>query len=96
MTNTYDDEYAKYLTAKECADPSNNCGNTIAARLTGRSDWETITKFYPMVHPAGDQPAPAVLPLDVTEDQRHTAHRPAHRVARALLRLCATPRAASG
>ena len=67
MTNTSDDEYAKYLTGVEFRKPSNNCGDTIAARLTGRSDWETITKFYPMVHPAGDQPAPTVLPLDVTE-----------------------------
>ena len=67
MTNTYDDEYAKYLNVRDWREPSNDCGNTIAARLTGRSDWETITKFYPMVHPAGDQPGPAVLPLDVTE-----------------------------
>ena len=67
MTNTSDDEYAKYLTGVEWRKPANNCGDTIAARLTGRSDWETITKFYPMVHPAGDQPGPAVLPLDVTE-----------------------------
>ncbi len=67
MTNTYDDQYAKYLNSKDFRNPVNNCGNTIAARLTGRSDWETITKFYPMVHPAGDVPGPAVLPLDVTE-----------------------------
>ena len=67
MTNSSDIEYAKYLTIEEWRKPKNNCGSTIAARLTGRSDWETITKFYPMVHPADDQPGPAVLPLDVTE-----------------------------
>ncbi len=67
MTNSSDIEYAKYLTSEEWRKPKNNCGSTIAARLTGRSDWETITKFYPMVHPADDQPGPAVLPLDVTE-----------------------------
>ena len=67
MTNTSDDEYSKFLTGVEWRKPANRCGDTIAARLTGRSDWETITKFYPMLHPADDRPAPAVLPLDVTE-----------------------------
>jgi hypothetical protein len=69
MTNSYDDEYARYLTGVEFRKPDNNCADTIAARLTGRSDWETITKYYPkMVKPvAGDQPGPAVLPLDITE-----------------------------
>ena len=67
MTNSSDSEYAKYLNTEEWRNPANNCGSTIAARLTGRSDWETITKFYPSVHPAGDQPGPAALPLDVTE-----------------------------
>ena len=67
MTNTSDDDYSKFLTGVEWRKPANRCGDTIAARLTGRSDWETITKFYPMLHPAGDQPGPAVLPLDVTE-----------------------------
>ena len=67
MTNTSDDEYSKFLTGVEWRKPANHCGDTIAARLTGRSDWETITKFYPMVHPADDQQAPAVLPLDITE-----------------------------
>ena len=67
MTNTSDENYSKFLTDVEWRKPTTKCDDTIAARLTGRSDWETIKKFYPMLHQPVDRPAPAVLPLDVTE-----------------------------
>lgn len=76
MTTTRDPNYAEFLTAAKwhapVGDPTdgqqqNPCEWTLAAVTTGRSDWETITTFYPMVRaPLKPAEAPAILPLNVT------------------------------
>ena len=49
MTTAYDDKYSEFLDAAKWANPASGCADTIAAATTGRSDWETVNKFYPMV-----------------------------------------------
>ncbi|MCO6450961.1 MAG: VCBS repeat-containing protein [Caldilineales bacterium] len=66
MTTAYDDDYSEFLTAEQWAETYRNCLNTLAERTTGRSDWETIKKFYPMLSDDGDNPGPLSLPLDLT------------------------------
>jgi hypothetical protein len=76
MTTTFDPSYTKFLDRPFWV---GECSNTLAALTTGRSDWETITHFYPMLRPppydvsfngvgassvAPD--GPNLLPLDVT------------------------------
>ncbi|MGB0384928.1 MAG: FG-GAP repeat domain-containing protein [Ardenticatenaceae bacterium] len=63
MTNTYDDNYSEFLTA---AGWSGDCLQTIAARTTGRTDWQTISTFYPMLNRRQND-GPSVLPLNVTQ-----------------------------
>ncbi len=64
MTNTYEDSYSEFLTAAEWS-PSADCARSIAARLTGRSDWQTISQYYGMLSPR-QNPGPSTLPIDVT------------------------------
>ncbi|MCB8944840.1 MAG: VCBS repeat-containing protein [Ardenticatenaceae bacterium] len=64
MTNTSDDSYSEFLTA---AGWTGICLQSIAERVTGRYDWETITQFYPMLSGAGGNIGPSVLPINVTK-----------------------------
>ena len=50
MTNTYDDSYSEFLAPGNWP-PSADCARSIAARLTGRSDWQTIPQYYNMLSP---------------------------------------------
>ena len=73
MTDAYRPEYSEFLAPG--APPSNGfswdtneCKKTLAALTTGRSDWETVTRFYPFLNPnlaAAD--GPSRLPLAVTK-----------------------------
>ncbi|MEZ4767292.1 MAG: VCBS repeat-containing protein [Caldilineales bacterium] len=72
MTTAYDDEYSEFLDGSQWISAT-GCADTIAAATTERSDWDTISKFYPMVtggpvvNKRGDlNPGPTVLPLDIT------------------------------
>jgi hypothetical protein len=66
MTSTYDEAYSEFLTRPPWeADPE--CLKTMAEHTTGRTDWETIRRFYPaLVTPTLTNPGPGVLPLGVT------------------------------
>lgn len=66
MTTTSDPSYSEFLSQ----DNANwkKCQNTLAARTTGRSDWQTIAEFYPLLNtPTADAIiGPSDLPLAVT------------------------------
>ncbi|MCW5844364.1 MAG: VCBS repeat-containing protein [Caldilinea sp.] len=69
MTSAYDeDRYGGFLIRDGWVGP---CLDTVAQRLlTGRTDWETITTFLPLVAPATSSAAangPANIPLAVTQ-----------------------------
>ncbi|MGB0383849.1 MAG: FG-GAP repeat domain-containing protein [Ardenticatenaceae bacterium] len=64
MTSTYDDDYSEFLTSQDWV---GDCQKSIAAQTTGRTDWETISKFYPMINHRGGNPGPSILPLGVTQ-----------------------------
>jgi len=68
MTNAHDAEgYSEFLTRSDWLD---DCQQTVAQRLTGRTDWETILRFFPWLHApaaAADLPGPSVLPLSVLQ-----------------------------
>ncbi len=69
MTSAYDEErYGAFLIRDDWVGP---CLDTVAQRLlTGRTDWETITTFLPVVAPAtsnATRSGPSNLPLAVTQ-----------------------------
>ena len=71
MTTAYDADYARFIDGKgkPPTDWGTDCENTLAARLSGRSDWETITKLYPVLKAPGERPhaqdnAPGLHPGD--------------------------------
>ncbi|MFN8441692.1 MAG: VCBS repeat-containing protein [Caldilineaceae bacterium] len=70
MTNTYDASYSEFLTRDGWVGP---CLDTVATHLTGRTDWETITRFMPWLHSPTSQATtnagPATLPLQVINVQ---------------------------
>ncbi len=66
MTSTFDPEYSEFLTEEGWQDA---CQTSLAERTTGRTDWETITNFYPMLQAPEDGvgiEGPSNLPLEVT------------------------------
>ncbi len=67
MTYAYDDErYDEFLPSADHA-WAGDCLDTVAARLlSGRTDWETITTFYPMLSAQPYNSGPENLPLAVT------------------------------
>ena len=75
MTDAYNPDYSEFLTPLQWHTPNdpalNPCLRTVAAKLlTGRSDWETVTHFYPGLHiPVHPLVGPALLPLNVTHVQ---------------------------
>ncbi|MCB9137552.1 MAG: VCBS repeat-containing protein [Caldilineaceae bacterium] len=68
MTTTRDPSYDEFLGPARWTD---NCLLTMAAVTTGRSDWETIRRFYPILQgPDAANPAfdgPTVQPLAMTQ-----------------------------
>ncbi len=70
MTSTFDPEYSEFLTEEGWRDI---CQESLAERTTGRTDWETVSKFYPILQ--GPQVpvtetgiiGPSNLPLEVTK-----------------------------
>lgn len=71
MVDPYLDKYSEFHPAGE--DWEENCARTLSNVDTGRSDWETITKFYPDLKSPGSVPfdsipntGPRTLPLRVT------------------------------
>jgi len=46
-----------------------DCLNTLSNRLTGRSNWDTLTTFYPELAGATENPGPSALPLQITQAQ---------------------------
>jgi hypothetical protein len=71
MSDPYRDDYGEFhpdsgwplansTWAGECAD-------TLAAHETGRSDWATISTFYPWLRWSTANPGPTTLPLAVTQ-----------------------------
>jgi len=72
MTDAYNPDYSEWLTPAEWRTPADNpCLRTVAEQLlTGRSDWETITHFYPALRiPLKKLAGPALLPLNITQVQ---------------------------
>ncbi|MFZ4664766.1 MAG: hypothetical protein ACOYNY_47695, partial [Caldilineaceae bacterium] len=64
MTDPYEESYSEFLTADQWQ--TDACQRSVAAVYLGRSDWATITRFYPMLNGRGGNPGPAQLPLAVT------------------------------
>lgn len=65
MTDAYFDEYSEFLARERW---TGACLDTLAEKTTGRTDWETILKFYPWLNTDNvDLTGPSRLTLDVTE-----------------------------
>ncbi len=65
MTTANDPSYSEFLT--EVGWDKGECQSTLAATTTGRNDWATINKFYPMLFtPTKTISGPTDLPLAVT------------------------------
>ncbi|MGB0388165.1 MAG: proprotein convertase P-domain-containing protein, partial [Ardenticatenaceae bacterium] len=60
MTDAYPEEYSEYLTSNEW---NGDCLNTVAEQATGRTDWETITHFYPQLRSDNQLRGPNSLPI---------------------------------
>lgn len=77
MGNVYLDENSEFHPAGSWGAGNYTCHNTLQHQTLGRSDWETITTFYPWLkapteaYPA-QNPGPSTLPLAVTQI-RHVA-----------------------
>jgi hypothetical protein len=66
MTSTFNPEYSEFLTEEGW---SGICQQSLAELTTGRTDWETITNFYPVLQEPDVGKAldgPSNLPLGVT------------------------------
>ena len=64
MTTTFDPSYTEFLKQEQW---QGDCLQTLAEQTTARTDWATITHFYPMLKsPAQPLEGPSLLPLDVT------------------------------
>ena len=66
MTSTFDPNYRKFLNRAQWL---GDCRQTLAEQTTARSDWATITHFYPMLEAPHVRPlaGPDILPLAVTQ-----------------------------
>jgi hypothetical protein len=64
MTDPYAASYSEFLPPSEW---TGDCLSTLAEHFLGRSDWETITRFYPMLDGSGGNSGPSNLPLAVTQ-----------------------------
>ncbi|MEZ4583744.1 MAG: hypothetical protein R3A10_19270 [Caldilineaceae bacterium] len=70
MTNAHDDDYSELLTAT-AGISKRLCRRTVAQQPTGRSDWETVTRFLPWLQSpatwAEVNSRAAMLPLAVPQ-----------------------------
>ena len=64
MSDPYRDDYSEFHSQTGW---NTECADTLAQKSTGRSDWETISTFYPALSSNPPNPGPITLPLDVTE-----------------------------
>lgn len=69
MADPYRDDFSEFHPASDWLP---GCAQTLSHQNTGRSDWETITTFYPQLHaPTGPlttvNTGPSTLPLDITQ-----------------------------
>jgi len=67
MTSTYDDAYSEFLIRDQW---TGDCLKTMAQYTTARTDWETLTKFYPAMHepqPSALNAGPGTLPLKLLD-----------------------------
>lgn len=69
MTDPYRESYSEFLTADQWNNepPQSECRDTLAEIYLDRSDWETITAFYPQLDGTTLNPGPSNLPLGVTQ-----------------------------
>jgi subtilisin-like proprotein convertase family protein len=70
MNNPYSNVYSEFHPARDWA--STVCTETLSGQNTGRSDWETITRFYPWLIAPTEfftevMQGPSLLPLAVTQ-----------------------------
>lgn len=66
MSDPYRDDYSEFHPQ---ANWSTECADTLAEKSTGRSDWETISTFYPDLSSSPSNTGPTSLPLAVTDVQ---------------------------
>jgi hypothetical protein len=64
MTDPYDLAYSEFLHREEWL---GDCEKSLAAHYLNRSDWETITRFYPQLTGRPPNSGPNGLPLAVTQ-----------------------------
>ena len=63
MTDPYDENYSEFV---DLAGWTGDCLDTLTQQYMGRSDWQTIKRFYPMLNAERVNPGPSQLPLAVT------------------------------
>ena len=67
MTDPYRDDHSEFLPQLD-----EGCQDTLAAKTTGRSDWETVRTFYPWLHEGPtDNPGPEQLTPGGDENQSY-------------------------
>lgn len=84
MTDPYEEGYSEFLSKAQW---TGECLDTVAARYLGRSDWESIQKFYPMLKDAPTNSGPSQLPLAVTRIQTFAPPTPPQSLAAPFFRL---------
>jgi len=63
MTDPYDENYSEFVNPTGW---TGDCLDTLTQQYMGRSDWQTIKRFYPMLNAERVNPGPSQLPLAVT------------------------------
>jgi hypothetical protein len=66
MTDPYHEDYSEFHPDEDWLP---GCERTLSHQSTGRSDWATITTFYPWLRGTPTNPGPSRLPLAVTQIQ---------------------------
>jgi uncharacterized repeat protein (TIGR01451 family) len=66
MTDPYREDYSEFHPDEDWLP---GCERTLSHQSTGRSDWATITTFYPWLKETPTNPGPSRLPLAVTQIQ---------------------------
>jgi hypothetical protein len=64
MSDPYRDDWSEFRAGGIAWEQE--CGDTLAHKLTGRADWETIQTFYPALRAGTSNVGPNSLPLAVT------------------------------
>jgi hypothetical protein len=64
MSDPYRDDYSEFVAPSQWLP---QCEQSLSHQLTGRSDWETMATFYPMLNALPLNRGPNGLPLDVTD-----------------------------